>query len=248
MSRKDVVIVLQARMGSSRLPGKVLAPLLGRPILSHCIARLQRSGLRLVVATTTEPEDDAVAAEAWRQGADVLRGSEFDVLARFLMVVDRTNASVIIRATGDNPLVDLEAPSRVLRALGAEKADYVVEIDLPVGAGVEAVRSDALRTAAAEAADPYDREHVTSYVRRNRHRFGVLERSAPVRLRRPDLRLTVDTPSDLDFVRQLLRASEAQPGDLPPLRTLLAAAHRIESPAAPSHTSARLARVSLEVA
>jgi spore coat polysaccharide biosynthesis protein SpsF len=247
MNGKEAVIVLQARLGSTRLPGKVLAPLAGRPILSHCIGRLQRSGFRLVVATTTAPEDDAVAAEAWRQGADVLRGPEADVLTRFLMVAKRVEAPVIIRATADNPLVDCDAPARVMRTLIAQGADYVVEIDLPVGAAVEAVRSEALRTAGADATDPYDREHVTTYVRRNRERFKVVEGLAPAALRRPDLRVTIDTPADLEFVRTLLKNAGAGPGDLVPLKSVLVAARRsLSGPR--RHLPVSLRPMSLEVA
>jgi spore coat polysaccharide biosynthesis protein SpsF len=248
MNPGNAVIVLQARLGSARLPGKVLAPLAGRPILSHCIARLRRSGFRLVVATTTEPEDDAVAAEAWRHGVDVLRGPEHDVLARFLLAAERVESPVIIRATGDNPLVDFDAPARVVRTLNARAADYVVEIDLPVGGAVEAVRTDALRTAGAEAKDPYDREHVTPYVRRNRQRFAVVESSAPPALRRPDLRVTIDTPSDLEFVRGLLHAAGAEPGELLPLKRVLTAANRVLSVPRVHQPTARFSPAPLEVA
>jgi spore coat polysaccharide biosynthesis protein SpsF len=248
MTSKDTVIVLQARIGSTRLPGKVLAPLAGRSILSHCIARLRRSGLRVVVATTTNSEDDPVAAEAWRHGVDVLRGPERDVLARFVPVADRLGARNVIRATADNPVVDFDAPSRVLRTLIARDADYAVEIDLPVGTGVEAVRADALRAAAGLAGEDYDRDHVTSYIRRNRQRFHVIESGAPGRLRRPDLRLTVDTPADLDFVRTLLKGAGGYPGELLSLAEILGAAERMVPPRHADRPLTLVPPVAVEVA
>jgi spore coat polysaccharide biosynthesis protein SpsF (cytidylyltransferase family) len=197
------VVVLQARLGSRRLPGKVLARINGRTILEHCIARLLPSGVPVVVATTTRPEDDRIEREARRHGAEVFRGDESDVLARVIGAARAFGASEIVRATADNPLVDIGAPARVLDLRRRVQADHVVECGLPVGAAVEAASLGALVRAQALITDPYDREHVTSFLRRAPG-FLALRAVSPGNVRRPGLRLTVDTAEDLEFVRNIM--------------------------------------------
>jgi spore coat polysaccharide biosynthesis protein SpsF len=230
-------IVLQARMGSMRLPGKTLAPIEGRTILAHCIERLRhRSGLRVIVATTTSADDDVLASEARRLDAPVVRGAVDDVLSRFVLAADTFNLTAMVRATADNPAVDMDAPRRTLRLLERTGASHVVEHGLPYGTAVEAIACDDLRRADADATDPYDREHVTPFLKRDR-RFIALAALAPATVRCPELRLTVDTPEDLEFVRRVY--AFASPVDGPaPLSELIAAAAmvvNIESGAAGTH-------------
>ena len=200
-------IVLQARMGSTRLPGKSLMRLGSRTVLEHCLTRLDTSGLPLIVATTTLAEDDAIEAEARRCGTQVFRGAATDVLGRYIEAARTFEIDTIVRATGDNPLVDADSPRRVLDLMQNLEADHVVEHGLPVGAAVEAVRLEALARAAGLITDPYDREHVTSFVRRD-GRFQSLRAMAPRDVRRPGLRLTVDTQADFDFIASVLAAIE----------------------------------------
>lgn len=203
MTDTAALIVLQARMGSQRCPGKVLADVAGRPLLDYCLARLTAAGAGpLVLATSTQPDDDAVAAAGTAAGVPVVRGPLDDVLGRFALAVESWAGPFVIRATADNPAVDIAAPGRVLQHLVAG-ADYVVETGLPVGGAVEGVRTDVLRRAATLAVDAYEREHVTPYVRRRPEEFAVVLPSAPPPLRRPDVRLTVDTPADLAFMRRV---------------------------------------------
>jgi spore coat polysaccharide biosynthesis protein SpsF len=225
MSR-HTAIVLQARMGSTRLPGKVLASLSGMTVLAHCIERLWHgSDLPVIVATTTEAADDGVEQEARRLGARVIRGPVDDVLARYALAV-RTFALVqVVRATADNPAVDIDASRRSLALLNRTGADHVVERGLPYGAAVEAVSASAILRAADEASDAADREHVTTFIKRDR-RFVALDAIAPTGLRRADLRFTVDTPEDLEFMRRvfgLLPADCRRPASL---ADLIAAADR----------------------
>src|SRR5579862_3687749 len=189
-------IVLQARMGSTRLPGKVLADLRGQPILAHCVERLRASsGLPVIVATTTKPEDDCLVREAERLGAAVVRGPECDVLARFAQVVAEFALTTVIRATADNPAVDLDAPLRTLTALLSARADHVVDDGLPPGATVEAMSAAALLRAADLATADYDREHVTPFLKRDG--FATATVPAAAHLCCPGLRLSVDTKDDL---------------------------------------------------
>lgn len=218
-------IILQARVGSTRLPGKVLASIANRSILAHCVERLRRSGLPVIVATTNALEDDAVAAEAERVGATAFRGPVDDVLARYCAAAAAFGLTEVIRATADNPAVDMDAVWRTLTLLRRAGVDHVVEHGLPHGSAVEAVTTEALCRAAELAVDPYDREHVTPLVRRDR-RFTALPALAPGPLRRPDLRLTVDTPTDLAFMRRVFALTGAVPGHPPALVEIMAAALR----------------------
>jgi spore coat polysaccharide biosynthesis protein SpsF len=219
------VVVLQARMGSARLPGKAMARLAGTTVVGRCLDRLLAGRTApVVLATTTSREDDVLAQEATERGVPSVRGPVDDVLKRFVMVVSSLGARYVVRATGDNPAVDMDAPARVLRILDESGSDYVTECGLPYGTAVEAVTADALTRVDQEAQDPADREHVTAFVKRARHRFRVVEKLAPPDLRRPDLRLTIDTDEDLQFMsRVFARSASAEP----PLRTLIAAADRV---------------------
>lgn len=219
---RGTAILLQARMGSTRLPGKVLRLLGGRTLLEHAVRRLQMSGHPVVVSTTTNVEDDELAAAATSLGAYLFRGSALDVLDRFAQAIRHFELHRVVRATADNPAVDIDAVGRTLALLDRTSADHVVEHGLPHGAAVEAVRAAALLTAASEASDPYDREHVTPYLKRA-PRFAALQALAPGCLRRPGLSLTIDTEADLARMQALVAEAGAFPA---PLSAFIAAADR----------------------
>ncbi len=219
--RTQAGIILQARFASSRLRGKAVASLGTRTILEHCLRRLIQAGVaRVVLATTTEAEDNELAAAATRLGAGVFRGDRDDVLKRFADAARTFDLDPVIRATADNPAVDVQAPGRVLAALRQTQADYLREEGLPIGAAVEGMTAEALDRAARLATDPYDREHVTPFLLKRRDLFRVTCMDAPVPLRRPGLRLTVDTADDLAWVRELFARTGS---DEPSLATLIAA-------------------------
>ena len=206
-------IILQARFRSSRLPGKALATIQNKTILEHCLARLTFAGVGpVVLATTSRPEDDALVAVARARGVGVFRGDVNDVLGRYVSAAEAFDFDTIVRATGDNPCVDIQAPGRLLEVVRSHNADYACEDGLPYGAAVEVVTRAALKRAAHEAHHAEDREHVTVYVRRNPDIFSVALAPAPAPLRRPDIRVTVDTAADLLHVRELyLRAGVEMP-------------------------------------
>lgn len=215
-------VVLQARMGSTRLPGKVLERVGRWTILEHCVRRLIPAGHPVIVATTTASEDEAIETAARAIGAHVFRGDEADVLSRYRGAAREFALTHVVRATADNPFVDGEGVGRTLQFLERVGADHVVECGLPVGAAVEAVTVEALDRAAALVSDPYDREHVTSFIRRD-SRFRALRAVAPGSIRRPGLRLTVDTPDDLEFVRHV-HGDVGAPEAIAPLTAVIAAA------------------------
>lgn len=199
--------VIQARMGSKRLPGKVLTPLAGKSALSRMIGRASRalSLDLLVVATSVSPSDDAVAAEAARCGAKVFRGSEPDVLDRFYRAAAAWGATTVVRLTGDCPLVDPAVVDRIVAAARKAKLGYVATgKSYPDGLDVEVVPFSTLETAWKEAALPSDREHVLPYVWKQPERFGVkrLEYARDC----SKLRLTLDEPADRELIDRLFAA------------------------------------------
>jgi spore coat polysaccharide biosynthesis protein SpsF (cytidylyltransferase family) len=202
----SVLCVVQARVGSTRLPAKVLADLGGRPLLRFLLDRLTRLAVdELVVATSVTAPDDAVAAVAADAGVRVVRGPEQDVLARFGEALRQCPADYVVRLTADCPLTD-PAIVHAAIALAAERgADYTSNSlvrTFPDGLDVEVLTAEALAAADREAVDPLEREHVTPFVYRRTTRFTLAA------LRNDELlgdeRWTVDRPDDLARLRDIV--------------------------------------------
>lgn len=206
-----VIVIIQARIGSTRLTGKVLRPLAGRPMVGHVISRAARiPGIDGVVVAIPElPEDDPLAAYlSTVPETEVVRGPSEDVLARYLLAASIHRAQTIIRITADCPLLCPEISGRVLREFGRSAAtDYAsntLERTYPRGLDTEVVSRRALEVAGREAARIADREHVTPFIWRQPERFvlqGVRDRQ-----NNSDLRWTVDTEEDLRLVARLCDA------------------------------------------
>src|SRR4051794_21708749 len=126
------VAIIQARMGSTRLPGKVLMRIGGRPLLAYLVERISRARMLdgIIVATTTNPRDNAIIEECERRGIPNFRGSESDVLGRYICAARACQADIIVRVTADNPFTDPNSIDRVLEALAARNADYAIENSL----------------------------------------------------------------------------------------------------------------------
>ena len=199
--------VVQARMSSSRLPGKSIADIGGEPALALLLSRLGRAhGVgRVVVATSSGADDDAVAAVAADAGAEVHRGSLEDVLGRFAGAIEGHDGPVV-RLTADCPLVDPAIVDAVLGLLTADdRAVYASNVEprsFPHGLDVEAVDAETLRALAESATDPADREHVTLAIRRDPGRYPRVNLESGRDLGR--VRWTIDTAADLDRVRALV--------------------------------------------
>ncbi len=203
-----VVGIIQARLASSRLPGKILAPLAGRPLLGLLSERLRSARVdEWWLATTRGPEDDLTAAWGDALGLRVLRGERDDVLSRFTAIVRESRPDWIVRVTADDPFADGELVNALLDALGeAEKEGSWVGLAgaarlLPLGYGAELARASDLLASEREipAAEPWHRSHVTSWLRSRSEPFLA---PAPADWpARPDWRWTVDTPEDLAMAR-----------------------------------------------
>jgi spore coat polysaccharide biosynthesis protein SpsF (cytidylyltransferase family) len=205
----SVLAVVQARVGSTRLPGKVLADLGGAPLLQRVIERARRSRRldQVVVATTALSADDPVAALAASLGAPCVRGSEDDVLSRYRDAAERWPAERIVRITADCPLLDAAVVDQVVAAADDPDCDYASNITPPTypdGLDVEVVRRDALLRAAREATLRSEREHVTLHIRNHPGRYRI--RNVIQSPDRSNLRWTVDEPADLDFARAVYAA------------------------------------------
>ena len=204
-----VLVVIQARTGSTRLPGKVLADLGGLPVLEWVVraCRAARAADGVVVATTTEAADDAVADLAASLGVDVVRGSEDDVLARYVQAVDEHPCDAVVRITSDCPFTDPAIIDAVISAWRADPAcDYVSTVlvrTLPHGLDVELVTADALRRVAATATE-HHRTLVTSGIYTDPEHYDLMGLCfAPAST---DLRITLDTDDDLRALRAIVEA------------------------------------------
>lgn len=208
------VAVVQARMSSTRFPGKVLADLCGKPMLAHIIERLRIAETldEVVVATTDGPEDDAVAELAAEYGAGVTRGSLSDVLGRYVLAAEQHDAAVVVRITADCPLVDPDLVDRLVRIRADADADYasnVLEPSYPEGYDAEVLTVDCLRRIDAESVIDYEREHVTPRIREHPDEYRIVQMRNERDL--TAIRLTVDVPADLERVRMILSALPSSP-------------------------------------
>lgn len=194
-------------MGSTRLSGKVLADVCGRPVLWYVVSRLQRTALvdEVVVATSDQPADDAIAAWCAREGLACFRGSEDDVLKRYYEAASAFEADVIVRITADCPLIDPHVVDKVIAAYLDGGADYVANIlrcTYPDGLDTEVFSSAALERTHREAIRPADREHVTPYMRHSGN-FRIRNVTHDTDLSRENHRWVIDDAADLAFFRAL---------------------------------------------
>ncbi len=210
-SIRKVVGIVQARMGSTRLPGKSMAPLMGRPMLAVLLERV-KSAQRVsewMVATSALPIDDPIAELTSRLGVGCFRGSENDCLDRYYQASRQAGADVIVRITGDNPLVEASFVDWSLEQfLGSssetEYMDSSSSNTFPLGLSLEIFSYSALQVAWREDRSPHMREHVTPFIREHPHRFPtcLLHADADYSF----MRWTVDTAEDLKFVRSLFES------------------------------------------
>ncbi len=220
MKPAKTVAIVQARTSSTRLPRKVLLDIAGQPMLAWNLKRLARATRvdEVVVATTTEPDDEAIVALAASLGVRAWRGPLEDVLTRYVGAATMAEATTVVRVTSDCPFIDPELIDQTLATWPRPGVDYLGLDGYPRGLDHETMTLEALLRADAEATLDYERVHVTPYLYRNPDRFRVEQIGHPSPLSQH--RWCVDTPDDLAFVREVAR--RLGPGDAFGWRAILA--------------------------
>ena len=211
-----IMAVIQARTGSTRLPGKVMYPLDGQLTLTHVIDRVRNTNhvTNTIVATSTEPPDDVIEEYAPRFGADIIRGSEFDVLSRFTKAVKQYDPNILVRVTADCPLISPEFVDACIEHIEDDGVDYVcaaLERTFPRGLTCEAFTAESFQHVVEESTEPRHREHVTPYYREHPEQFDLYNLESSEIFdeewlqNRTDLRLTLDEPADYHLLETVYR-------------------------------------------
>ena len=203
-----IVATIEARMGSTRLPGKVLKPAAGKPMLELMVERLRRvpSLDGIVIATPVNPADQAIADLAGRLGIGCHRGSEEDITARLVGAAEAHAIDVLVETTGDCPLIDpatVERCVQVYRESGVDYVSNVLERSYPIGMDTQVFSAAVLADVARRTDDPVEREHGSLFIYRHSEIYSLKNVAAPADLTDPTLRLTLDTPEDYALITRI---------------------------------------------
>jgi spore coat polysaccharide biosynthesis protein SpsF len=213
-----IVCTIEARMGSTRLPGKTMKPILGKPMLELMIERIKRSTLinDIIVATTIKPADQVIEDLTHKVNVHCFRGSEDDVLERVLQAAKSVYADIIVETTADCPLIDPGLMDDVIQFYLNNPYDYVSNFfnpgfsdlgyHLPFGLVVQVFSVDILEKTAQLTNDPQDREHVSIFIYTHPEIFSAQLVPVPAYINYPKLRLTVDYPEDFELVKRIYEA------------------------------------------
>lgn len=219
MAKPRVAAIIQARMGSTRLPGKVLMPLAGKPVLWHIVHRLRKCRMVDVVAiaTSTGSQDDPLALWATEAGIPLVRGPEDNVLERYLLAARQLNADIVVRVTGDAPLVDPALIDHMIELLIEKNADYCTGEPgvVAIHEGFAPLTRKALEKIGIEgASEAAGREHVDGYIKQHPDQFSIVHVPIPEAHRISGTRVSVDTPADLEFLSLLYHELGAEAGEI----------------------------------
>jgi len=209
-------IILQARMGSSRLPGKIFMKIGDKSLLEHILSRLQslKHDAKLIIATSTLLKDDIVCDFCRSHQTEYFRGSEQDVLERYYLCAKQFGFDHIVRLTGDNPFTDIEELDNLISFHLQAKADYTHSFGvLPIGVGAEIFTFKALEESYSNGTKENHREHVNEYIQEHPELFNIQVLDVPSFKQRPDVRLTVDTEIDLQRARYIVENTNGIPMD-----------------------------------
>lgn len=206
-----IVATIEARMTSTRLPGKVLMPFVGKPALAHLIERLKRSQYldEICVATTTNAADEPIVALARELGVSYFRGSEQDVLGRMLGAARSVGADTLVEITGDCPVVDHRVVDRGIEAFFTHDVDYVsnsLSPSYPGGFDVQVFPVSVLAEVDQLTQDPIDRTHVSYYIYQHPEKYRLYNVEAPPEAFAPELRVTLDEESDYTVIAAVFEA------------------------------------------
>jgi len=213
-----IVCIIQTRTGSSRLPGKVLKLLVGQPMLSHLIDRLKAATLleEIIIATTALDQDLPIVELSRQAGVNYFRGDEDDVLLRYVGAAKEAKADVVVRVTGDCPLIDPVTVDNVVSCFLNHDFDYVgagVSTGFPRGLDTEVFTWQALLKAHHLGQEKPDREHVTYYIHHHPEHFKLGYYQAPPELRYPGFRLCVDEEDDFRLINEIYQCLY-RPGEI----------------------------------
>ena len=203
-----ILCLLQARMSSSRFPGKIMKPILVKPMIQHILDSLSFSKMidEIVVITSINSKDDILVEYLEKNNWKYFRGDENDVLKRYLDATIKFGGDYIVRVTADNPLLDPAIIDKVILTTTKNKADYgsnnLIK-SYPYGYYVEVISRKTLEEIENKASSLMDREHVTLFIHKNKEKFKIINILAPAKLSHPDWRLTVDTSEDLELIKKI---------------------------------------------
>lgn len=201
-------IIMQARMGSTRFPGKILKKIFDKTLLQHQVERLQRSKKsdNIVVATTTEPEDIKVENLCEILNIDCYRGSTHDVMERFIKAAEDYGINTIIRVCGDTPLIDAQVVDALIEKYEEEQFDYIYASHRKgwiYGAAAQLFPLSTLKKASTHKLESYHKEHVVPFLHEHPEIFSTYALIAPPELNRPDYYLALDYPEDFELITQI---------------------------------------------
>ncbi len=218
--KRAIDIIVEARMRSSRLPGKVLLPAAGKPLLGHMIERLRRIKhvRHIIIASTVDPANLCIEELAGDLNVPYFKGEEIDVLKRVLRTAQQFETEIIVEITGDNPLIDPEISSAVIEAFleREHSIDYAsndvghhrqgFDLTFPFGFSTKVFKTSVLEKVGRLARHPLDREHVVNYLVKNAKLSKLYNLRASGVMKRPELRLTLDTPEDYRVIKGVFEA------------------------------------------
>ena len=206
---KIIVAIIEARMTSSRLPGKHLMEADGKPMLSHLVERLSKVKIlnEIIIATTINSQDDVLEDLAHSLKIGIFRGSENDVMGRVVSAGEKYNADIICEVTGDCPIIDHELVAQTIDSFLLSEVDYAqygCKGGLPDGMGSQVFYLEALQRSEKMTSQDYDREHVTPHIINNPDLFSSLYINAPDELRYPDIAVTLDEYQDYVLIKKII--------------------------------------------
>jgi len=212
LKKRKISAIIQARMGSKRLPGKVLIPICGKSVLYHIVERLGfcKKISQIILAIPDTRENDILEEFAQKNSIKYYRGSEDDVLERFYWAAKENKCDVVVEVTADKPLIDTEIINLAIEEHLRNDCDYnfthYPSNFLPIGLDAGIINFKALEMAHKVAKKDYQREHVTSYFHETPGAFKITTLTPPKRLKNPGLRLTLDTKEDLELIDKIYAA------------------------------------------
>ena len=199
----ETAVFVQVRLCSTRFPCKALMPLKGGNVIQHVMRSLKVVPAAHYVLLTDKYSAEVLRYLAEDEGFEIFKGPKEDVLERYYRAWQYYGSRIVVRATGDNPLVSSEYVEKIIEIHNKEHADLSHYLGIPLGTGVEIITGDAIKRARDNALDPYEREHITIYMYRNRSIFKIIEKQAPRKVCFSKAAVSLDTGKDFTLLREI---------------------------------------------